>query len=226
MGSFIDLTGNTYGKLTVIKRVENRGNKIFWLCECGCGNKKEVNGSNLRNVHTASCGKCPVNTWEVKGEYVIGYTSKGEGFAIDLEDYKEVSKYTWRMHHGYIVSSNVKGKWTQLHRFIMKAKDGEIVDHIFHKKFDNRKSQLRICTVQENGLNRSAKGYTKDKANNKYIASIIFNCEKIYLGYYNTKEEARFAYCEKAIELFGDFVHEDVVKDYEKLNIIINIIIN
>jgi len=218
MGKFIDITGNKYGKLTVVKRVENRNDKIFWLCECECGNKKEVCGGHLRSAHTTSCGKCSANTWKVKEDCVIGYTSKGEGFIIDLEDYNDVSKYTWHMNHGYVVSSNVKGEWTQLHRFIMKAKDKEIVDHIFHKKFDNRKSQLRICTVQENGLNRSATGYTKDKAKNKYVASITFNREKIYLGCYNAEDEARLAYCTKAIELFGEFVHQDVIKDCERLS--------
>ncbi len=49
---FIDLSGNRYGKLTVIKRAENRGKDVFWLCKCDCGNTTEVNGSKLRSGKT------------------------------------------------------------------------------------------------------------------------------------------------------------------------------
>lgn len=51
-----DLTGQKFGKLTVIKRVENRGKEIHWLCKCDCGNETEVRGTNLKDGHTTSCG--------------------------------------------------------------------------------------------------------------------------------------------------------------------------
>lgn len=55
--NLIDETGNKYGLLTVIKRVENDNNKkARWLCECDCGNKAVVNGGNLRSLQTCSCG--------------------------------------------------------------------------------------------------------------------------------------------------------------------------
>lgn len=52
----IDLTGKRFEMLTVIKRVENRGKEVFWLCQCDCGNTKEVNGSKLKSGNTKSCG--------------------------------------------------------------------------------------------------------------------------------------------------------------------------
>lgn len=52
-----DLTGQKFGKLTVIKRAENdnRGN-VQWLCQCECGNKKVVRGSSLKSGNSHSCG--------------------------------------------------------------------------------------------------------------------------------------------------------------------------
>lgn len=38
MGKFVDLSGNKYGLLTVIKRVGTRNGKAEWLCRCDCGN--------------------------------------------------------------------------------------------------------------------------------------------------------------------------------------------
>lgn len=53
----IDLTGQRFGKLVVLHRVD-RGNKakVEWLCKCDCGNESIVRGSNLRNGHIRSCG--------------------------------------------------------------------------------------------------------------------------------------------------------------------------
>ena len=52
-----DETGNKYGRLFVIKRVENnhRGD-AQWECECDCGNVIVTKGISLRSGHTKSCG--------------------------------------------------------------------------------------------------------------------------------------------------------------------------
>ena len=57
MASFIDITGQKFGKWTVLKRVENsKDNQAQWLCECECGKQKIVLGKVLRNGTSASCG--------------------------------------------------------------------------------------------------------------------------------------------------------------------------
>jgi hypothetical protein len=216
--NFIDLTGNKYGNLTVVERVPNKNGRTYWRCKCECGNEREIRGENLKSGKTSSCYKCPVNTWEFKEDYVIGYTRKGERFFIDLEDYDRVSKYVWFIIYGY-VTSETGGETIRLHRFVMKPKDDELVDHINHEKFDNRKSKLRVCTKQENNRNaKNTKGYYWNDKNRKYIAQITFNYENIYLGSYATEDEARLAYCTKALELFGEFVSEKVREDYNRLS--------
>lgn len=52
----IDLTGNRYGHLTVIKENGRIGKNILWLCRCDCGNEINVIPYNLKNGHTQSCG--------------------------------------------------------------------------------------------------------------------------------------------------------------------------
>lgn len=51
-----DLTGQRFGRLTVIERAENKGSKTRWLCLCDCGNKAVKVGSDLKNGNTQSCG--------------------------------------------------------------------------------------------------------------------------------------------------------------------------
>lgn len=57
VNNLIDLTGDNYGRLTVIVRVGNDSKgRAMWGCLCLCGTSKSVLGSRLRSGHTSSCG--------------------------------------------------------------------------------------------------------------------------------------------------------------------------
>lgn len=49
-----DLTGQRFGKLVALERVQGGSSK--WLCQCDCGNTKTVYATNLKNGATMSCG--------------------------------------------------------------------------------------------------------------------------------------------------------------------------
>lgn len=56
-----DLTGKTFGRLTVVGRAEDSvsaggRHRIMWMCECECGNSVTVYGDNLASGATQSCG--------------------------------------------------------------------------------------------------------------------------------------------------------------------------
>ena len=51
-----DLTGQTFGNLTVLERAENRHGRTVWRCRCSCGNETVVSAHDLRAGHTKSCG--------------------------------------------------------------------------------------------------------------------------------------------------------------------------
>ena len=51
----IDLTGQVFGRLTVVERTKRNG-RLAWLCRCVCGVAKTVAGHYLRNGRTRSCG--------------------------------------------------------------------------------------------------------------------------------------------------------------------------
>jgi hypothetical protein len=98
----IDEIGNKYGKLTVISRSENKGNKARWLCQCTCGKQQIITGTDLRSGHTGSCG-CGKQTWKSKplGEasfnaaydgYVRSAKRRGLSFNLSPEKFREVVK--------------------------------------------------------------------------------------------------------------------------------------
>lgn len=53
---FQDLTGQVFGRLTVMYYAEKRNNQACWLCRCKCGAEKIIRSSNLKSGHTKSCG--------------------------------------------------------------------------------------------------------------------------------------------------------------------------
>jgi len=55
--SVTDLTGQKFGRLTIVKRHGSTGGRLAtWLCKCDCGNKLVVIGGNLHSGGTKSCG--------------------------------------------------------------------------------------------------------------------------------------------------------------------------
>ena len=92
----------------------------------------------------------------------------------------------------------IKGYILQGHHFAWFWMNGNVeideIDHINRNKLDNRICNLRNVTKQVNQWNRNCKGYYYNKQTKKYQAQIALNNKLIYLGRYNTPEEARQAY--------------------------------
>lgn len=115
---------------------------------------------------------------------------------------------------GYVLGSGSKGKRNVfLHRLIMDAPKGVIVDHIDGNTLDCRKQNLRLCTQTENSQNRRAhrgsssqyRGVTWDKSVGLWKATIRCNNKKVHIGYYSTEVSAALEYDEMARELDSEF---------------------
>lgn len=92
---------------------------------------------------------------------------------------------------GYVLVKNELGRWTLLHRFLLNAPKGAIVDHKNRVKTDNRLCNLRFVTKSENNINRDGVvGVYFDSKGNRWRASISINGTAIKLGSFKTKEEA------------------------------------
>ena len=56
MGAKLNLTGQRFGKLTVLRPAEIIRGRTAWVCRCDCGQETVVRTSCLRSGHTKSCG--------------------------------------------------------------------------------------------------------------------------------------------------------------------------
>lgn len=178
-----DLTGQTFGRWTVLERAENEytsgGNpKVMWKCKCSCenGTVKNIPAGSLLNGNSKSCGcwnlergKLPKmynrkqNTYDLDShEYGIGTTSDGSQFIFDKEDYDLISQFCWYEHHKYFVAKDIRStpnKTICMHKLLMNCEhEGRSVkvDHQDGNPSNNRKSNLRIATTSENNANRKS----------------------------------------------------------------------
>lgn len=111
---------------------------------------------------------------------------------------------------------------TYLHRTVLERilgrplEKGEVVDHLDGDGLNNRRSNLRAVTQQQNThnkrTNRNSKSGLKGAAWNSYtgkwVATIRAEGRRINLGYYDTPEQAHAAYVEAAIKYFGEYAHD------------------
>ena len=179
MKRFMDLTGQRFGRLTVLERAEDvrypsptrkKGIlKVHWLCRCDCGTEKVIAASHLRSGKVISCG-CyqreitrkqagiakKHNAYVIHDNYVIFYTSKNEPFLVDIEDFGKVRKYCWSFNsNGYLIT-RIKGKTISLHSYLtglVGHKGKTLADHQYGNTFDNRRSMLREVTRSQNTMN-------------------------------------------------------------------------
>lgn len=210
----IDLTGKKFGMLTVVKRADDINGDPSWYCNCDCGTKDfVVRGSNLRGNRTRTCGCERINMISkntrknnaydlTSKDYGIGYTSKGEEFYFDLEDYNKIKDYCWHMDdNGYIRTrfrhdDNNANKLVRMHKLILDY-DG-IIDHKNCNKSDNRKENLRLVTNSQNCTNKGllsnntsgVTGVYWEKNKQRWFAEICINYKRIRSNYFKEFTDA------------------------------------
>lgn len=97
----------------------------------------------------------------------------------------------------------------------MAATKGEIVDHCNHDTLNNRRENLRLCTVAQNTANQRKsirntsgfKGVSWDRQNRQWEAKVCINGHRIFLGRFADLIEAARAYDAGAIKYFGEFAY-------------------
>lgn len=154
---------------------------------------------------------------------------------IEAADWPLVSGYRWVAAErpkqpgeynviGHVPESGAQGRNVMLHRLIMGVGPRQIVDHINHDSLDNRRSNLRLATNQQNSFNsrlskRNTSGYKGvawKARDQKWRARIRNGIKEIHIGTFDTAEEAAHAYDRAARELHGEFAAVNFPREGEQ----------
>ena len=235
MSNFIDMTGwimAEHGvpnsRLTVIKRAPNNKNgSAMWLCECNCEKHTQliVSSSHIRDGHTLSCGCYAVEKLieRSKKNNVKGFCDDGESkwmlfsnanekVYYDIDDAYIIEKHTWYKGKKGYATTSIDGNEIVMHQLI----GCKGYDHIDRNPLNNRRSNLRPCTQQENCRNRSLYNNNKtgvtgvgwDKRKQKWRAHIGLDYKMIHLGYFNNFDDAVKTRLEAEKKYFGEFASQ------------------
>jgi hypothetical protein len=186
------------------------------------------------------CDGCPLESdcWprhdlpiytDAYGDYCRIPLTKGQFAKVDPEDYIWLAQFRWHckvnsraVYAVRTVQEQGRSKRIYLHRLLMNTPQGKVCDHINHDGLDDRKANLRNCSVAQNNANRRRSrhgssqylGVSRDKRRDKWVAHIKEGGEEKYLGSFDVEEDAARAHDAAAWARHGPFAHLNFPADY------------
>jgi hypothetical protein len=204
-----------YGRYKVFKKYN--GKKFYGSSESLEEAKKILDGFNnqitimkvqedsdhlSKEIKRNADGHAIINIYDIN-------SNKIDDVIVDDDKWHELSLYTWAKTGNYY-QTDVNYKKITMHRYLMNAITGDVVDHINGNKCDHRIQNLRVTNMSVNNHNRkgigvsSYKGVSYKKSDDKWSANI--NKDKITygIGVYDLEIQAAIAVNIKAKQLYGD----------------------
>jgi len=211
----IEMAGKRFNRWTVIKSAENdKYGSVMWVCRCICGTIRIVNGGNLRNGKSKSCGCLRLE--------IIAKDDQLKTKKLTQKRLKELIYYnpetgvfTWKVSKGTAIKGSIAGSIDngyrrilidynpyREHRLAFLYMEGYFpeneIDHINRRRHDNRWLNLRQVSRQCNARNCNIAINNKSgvtgvywyKNREKWCAGIRIDGKQITLGYFLNKTEA------------------------------------
>jgi len=148
--------------------------------------------------------------------------TQGQVALVDESDYDLLNQWKWcvkKDRNTYYamrgVERNGKSKSIMMHRLILglKKNDSTQADHVDGNGLNNRRSNLRVCTNQQNQFNQrhqigkssKYKGVCWNKKDKIWTAQIRKDQKSYHLGSFRNERDGALAYNKKAKEFFGEY---------------------
>lgn len=200
----LDLTGQRFGMLTVLRRGENIGRDTAWHCRCDCGREVNVRTCYLRKGKTHSCG-CDFREDRLEGSKRLDLAGQrfGKLTAVEPLDRGTLTNYRWRcvcdcggecaatvanLRNGHTQSCGCTGRTPNI-TFV----DGTCIELI------------RNNTLRSNNSS-GVTGVVWQKRAQRWRAEIGFKRKRYFLGLYDRFDDAVKARKEAEAKYFGAFL--------------------
>lgn len=155
--------------------------------------------------------------------------TQGKFAIVDDVDYERLAVHSWCIFN----SSNTqyaqrghkaKGKCHTIlmHREILNAPNGMLVDHVNGNGLDNRRCNLRLATESQNHFNQRKqkkrtssryKGVYWHKRDNVWVVRIQTEGKGMYIGSFKNEQEAALAYNEAALKYHGEYANLNEIEE-------------
>lgn len=231
MSKINDLTGQTFGRLTVIgigtPYVGSDGRKrTRWECVCSCGSGRHIttSASNLRNGRTASCGclSLEIRTKHGLRKHPLYYIWTGMKNRCYNTNDKGYPNYGER---GIRVCDRWKDSFENFYKDVIEGYEKGLQIDRKDNDGDYEPDNVRWVTRSQNQSNRRShknssskyKGVSWHKRDEVWRVMIMKEGVSTYLGSFKNEIDAAKAYNVIAIEIFGEFANLNVVEETRKV---------
>lgn len=195
----INLTNNIYGRLTVLKQVDNINKRTAWLCKCSCGIEKIIKTDNLLDNSTKSCGCLNIEKRQERGHLLsknkIKYTpEEASARKAYTNNYKKRQPGNLTFEDFY--------KLTKQNCFYCEAKPSNIYNNA---KSDKKSSQYAKDNGNfiYNGLDRIDNSKPHDLEN---VVPCCFKCN------YSKRDSTLNDYCEWVKTIYNNLIIRGLIK--------------
>lgn len=205
----IDLCGSRFGKLTVLKKIEDKedcNRNDNWLCRCDCGNETVVLGSNLLRGHTKSCG-C-LKEKDLTGEHIGKLTVICRSDRYATRGDRKNRLWKCRCDCGNIVyratdtlSTDRESSCAECaarHNAALARENAGFIDGTQISKI----REMKLSASNTSGC----RGVSYDRSKKLWEATIKFRSRRTRLGYYKNYADAVKARKEAENKVFGEFL--------------------
>lgn len=216
--NFVDLTGQKFGRLTVISLSERKYSHRHWLCKCGCGNKRSVREGYLKTGRTKSCG-CYNREVSSEKNTKHGQSHQDKKFTTEYQAWANmIKRCTNPKANGYEYwggrGITVCDRWKDFSNFFEDMGKKPTKEHSLDRidnnkgyspdncKWSNKSEQVINRRVQKNNK-FGVRGVYWHESANKYHARIGVDGKSINLGLFKTLEEAKEARLKAEKEYWG-----------------------
>jgi len=183
----LDLTGKSFGKLTVLKEGTQRGYTRYWKCKCDCGNIKLIRQSSLTTGNSKSCG-C------VKGKNIKDLTGKRFGKLTVIEKKgRSGGRITWKCKCDCGNYTEIKGNYlttgqTKSCGCLKKEMNKENLRNKYDDKYvENINTALLKSKIRSDNKS-GVKGVCRERG--KWVSYIGYAGKQINLGRFTNLSDA------------------------------------
>ena len=202
-----NLTGQRFGKLVAVQRLENRNGRTVWLCRCDCGQTKAVQSNNLKSGKVKSCG-CLSRAMDITGQRFGQLTAL---YPTTERDQKHSVLWHCRcdcgnevdISYGNLVYGNYKSCGC------LRAENQKRINSRLHH-VDGTCVEWLEKRKHRSDNSTGYQGVSMAK-NGKYRVSIGFQGKRYYLGTYEKLQDA--VEVRRSAE---QKLHDGFVKDYRR----------
>ena len=192
MASHKNLEGTVFGRLTVIERAKNKGNKLMYIASCSCGKTTTVSAGNLINNHTRSCG-CLRDDMRRSGKYYHPVEYRAWQLMKDRCLNSRGSRFSSYGGRGITICDRWKNSFDNFYSDMGDRPDGASLDRIdVNGNYEPKNCRWADKYEQAGNKRNSNKctGVRWDKTRCKWTTGISTNNRYINLGRFKDWFEA------------------------------------